>query len=533
MKLGGFTPDTFTDAHQQAFINAMSEHTGTDPDSVMIIGVFDAASALLRRSRRMLVEGTTGGGMGIDDSASGDPSRSSDGYSEASGSSDGYNEVSGSSDGDDGSGSGEASGSSDGYDDDIIATALAKETANANAGTTAMDYDYDDYILNDDDPVASPGDQGSDNGEANGEASGSSDGYIEASGSSDGYDDDIVGAALAKETANANAGTTAMDYDYDDYILNDDALADDDGGASSDNEDDDEVSLTGIMAGAEKDEEADSGEDSADGGGSADGSGGGGDDESQVSQVASSSYSGDDGGNDGSFAAPTAAPSTGVSIKYEIDITGEATSSANVAQLLDLSNNGGAATFGALLAVHLVAAGLDIPSDFAILDPGPGMHPEVLALASHLQEVDIVPVKTDAPTSAPTSEPTNAPTDSPSAAPSAVPTSEPTKAPTDAPTSSPTMTVGPTKQPSKAPSKAPSTWPTKATTFPPTSSPTALPTTSPTMSPTKATCSDGILNEDESDVDCGGVCHGCELGQEVGCVVCGVWCVVHASWARR
>jgi hypothetical protein len=35
----------------------------------------------------------------------------------------------------------------------------------------------------------------------------------------------------------------------------------------------------------------------------------------------------------------------------------------------------------------------------------------------------------------------------------------------------------------------------------------------PTETPTETSCTDGVLNGDETDVDCGGPCGGCNLGQ--------------------
>jgi len=50
-------------------------------------------------------------------------------------------------------------------------------------------------------------------------------------------------------------------------------------------------------------------------------------------------------------------------------------------------------------------------------------------------------------------------------------------------------------------------------TFPPTTSPTPAPTPAPTPSPTPYHCTDGIINAGETALDCGGNCHGCDLGE--------------------
>ena len=47
----------------------------------------------------------------------------------------------------------------------------------------------------------------------------------------------------------------------------------------------------------------------------------------------------------------------------------------------------------------------------------------------------------------------------------------------------------------------------------PTLSPTPRPTPKPTHAPTSITCTDGTINGDETDVDCGGSCPTCGVGE--------------------
>ena len=65
-------------------------------------------------------------------------------------------------------------------------------------------------------------------------------------------------------------------------------------------------------------------------------------------------------------------------------------------------------------------------------------------------------------------------------------------------------------------------FPLKAPTNAPTFSPTTSPTGSPTALPTTSSCRDGVQNGDESDLDCGGACASCAVGQRcVGSGDCG------------
>ena len=59
--------------------------------------------------------------------------------------------------------------------------------------------------------------------------------------------------------------------------------------------------------------------------------------------------------------------------------------------------------------------------------------------------------------------------------------------------------------------------PTPAPSESPTPLPSESPTPLPSQSPTRVQCFDGVQNEDETDVDCGGSCSSCALGQ--GCLL--------------
>jgi hypothetical protein len=61
---------------------------------------------------------------------------------------------------------------------------------------------------------------------------------------------------------------------------------------------------------------------------------------------------------------------------------------------------------------------------------------------------------------------------------------------------------------------APAAVPTDSPTPVPTDSPTPVPLTiTPTMRPSSDSCIDGIRDTDETDIDCGGHCRGCEINQ--------------------
>lgn len=75
------------------------------------------------------------------------------------------------------------------------------------------------------------------------------------------------------------------------------------------------------------------------------------------------------------------------------------------------------------------------------------------------------------------------------------------------------VTFSPTPSPSQVPTFHPTPSPTDSPTGSPSVSPSAAPTISPTLSPTSVTCTDQEKNGDESDIDCGGSCHGCDIGQ--------------------
>jgi hypothetical protein len=86
----------------------------------------------------------------------------------------------------------------------------------------------------------------------------------------------------------------------------------------------------------------------------------------------------------------------------------------------------------------------------------------------------------------------------------APPTDTPTKTPTLAPSESPTPT--PTETPTESPTESPTKSPTESTPVP-SESPTAVPTPG-------ASCSDELMNGDETDVDCGGPsCDRCGIGK--------------------
>ncbi|GMI17662.1 hypothetical protein TrLO_g10538 [Triparma laevis f. longispina] len=77
-----------------------------------------------------------------------------------------------------------------------------------------------------------------------------------------------------------------------------------------------------------------------------------------------------------------------------------------------------------------------------------------------------------------------------------------------------------TTAPTPAPSNYPTLKPTKAPTLKPTLAPTQKPTFAPTTSsPTRSECTNGVKSGDETDVDCGGDCGGCEVNK--ACLVDG------------
>jgi hypothetical protein len=99
-------------------------------------------------------------------------------------------------------------------------------------------------------------------------------------------------------------------------------------------------------------------------------------------------------------------------------------------------------------------------------------------------------------------------TGSPTIAPTVEATGSPTIAPTVEATGSPT--IAPTVEATGSPTIAP----TVEATGSPTIAPTFTPSNVPSASPTDAACTDGLKNEDETDVDCGGVfCDPCEYAQ--------------------
>jgi len=123
-----------------------------------------------------------------------------------------------------------------------------------------------------------------------------------------------------------------------------------------------------------------------------------------------------------------------------------------------------------------------------------------------------------APTAVPIPAPTSVPIPAPTAVPIPVPTAVPIPAPTTVPVPAPSAV--PIPVPTSVPTPAPSTpEPTSAPVPAPTSVPTTpLPTPLPTTpSPTPLNCLSGSMDGDETDVDCGGSCPGCELG--LACVV--------------
>lgn len=70
-------------------------------------------------------------------------------------------------------------------------------------------------------------------------------------------------------------------------------------------------------------------------------------------------------------------------------------------------------------------------------------------------------------------------------------------------------TLAPTVDPTVSPTGSPTFLPTGS----PSRTPSAMPTQVPTFAPTMTSCADGTRNNDESDVDCGGSCHGCGAGK--------------------
>jgi len=118
---------------------------------------------------------------------------------------------------------------------------------------------------------------------------------------------------------------------------------------------------------------------------------------------------------------------------------------------------------------------------------------------------------TGSPSVSPSLEPTSRPSSMPSEVPTTMPTKRPTASPSEVPTLSPSQT--PTDLPTITPTAIPSTVPTAKPSPVPTVTPTAAPTLIPTISPTAPDCVDGQLNGDETDVDCGGSCHPCAVGQ--------------------
>jgi hypothetical protein len=71
------------------------------------------------------------------------------------------------------------------------------------------------------------------------------------------------------------------------------------------------------------------------------------------------------------------------------------------------------------------------------------------------------------------------------------------------------VTLAPTVEPTPLPSAGPTTSPTAL----PTQIPSGRPTHTPSLAPTAGSCVDDIQNNDETDVDCGGSCHGCNFGE--------------------
>jgi hypothetical protein len=57
--------------------------------------------------------------------------------------------------------------------------------------------------------------------------------------------------------------------------------------------------------------------------------------------------------------------------------------------------------------------------------------------------------------------------------------------------------------------------PTATPTLQPTNIPTPVPSFVPTLQPTTASCTDKVKDGEETGVDCGGVCHPCNVGD--GC----------------
>ena len=114
---------------------------------------------------------------------------------------------------------------------------------------------------------------------------------------------------------------------------------------------------------------------------------------------------------------------------------------------------------------------------------------------------DISAISNIAPSSAPSPSPS-------SAAPSAAPSPEPLEAPSSLSPPAPSHT------PSAAPSPLLSAAPSPLSSAAPSSAPSSAPSEAPSAAPTGEGCLDGALGGDESDVDCGGACRGCEEGRQ-------------------
>jgi hypothetical protein len=112
------------------------------------------------------------------------------------------------------------------------------------------------------------------------------------------------------------------------------------------------------------------------------------------------------------------------------------------------------------------------------------------------------------PSAGPTAKPTSTPkqTATPAATPTTVPTASPKPSGTPVSTATPDETPSATQTPTPTPSPTPTSTPTVA--------PTATPTPNPTPTPPN-TCSNGMFDGDETDIDCGGpTCPGCQLNYE-------------------
>ena len=110
--------------------------------------------------------------------------------------------------------------------------------------------------------------------------------------------------------------------------------------------------------------------------------------------------------------------------------------------------------------------------------------------------VTVMSVDTHIPSPVPTPLPTPAPTIS------LYPTPLPSPLPTPMPSSLPTLT--PTQVPYAAPTPFPTPLPTPPPTPVPIPAPTSVPIPLPTPMPTDLSCTDGRMNGEESDIDCGG-----------------------------